>query len=345
MLTTYLRSSIYSSYDICEHKTFLTYFLGLKEDGNKKAELGNVMHKVCECLAAAKLKHQQTGKIGGFNVGDEYIGKIRPKNIFDDSMIDTLCKMSHDYHSSISIHDWTDEDCVMVREWLQKIITLQNGAFDPRKKQVAHVEKYFDFQIDQDWARYEYDVGGKKIEGQLALKGTVDLIMEVDSDHYEVLDYKSGKRLNWATGEEKTYDYLQTDPQLLIYYYACRKIFPDIKHFDFTIYYINHGGPFTMSFDDYHYHLAEELIKERFLEMKKNQYPKLLSKTRSDFRCKYLCDFAKKNYPGTEISICEYFHNKVKESSADGVLANYADLSKIGEYGDGGGRKSESATN
>lgn len=348
MLTTYIRSSSFSSYEICPHKTFLSYVLGLQDDGNKKAEMGNVLHKVGECLALAKLKYQETGLVGPHNIGDEYIGDLIVDDIFDnESVINKLCKLSYDYHSSISKHDWTNKDLITAIEWANKVISFHGGEFDPRNKTVACVEKYFDFELEHDWAHYEYKIGDKIIEGQLALKGTIDLIMQVDVDHYEVLDYKTGQCKNWATGEQKTYESFQKDPQLLIYYYACRRTFPNIPHFDFTIYYINHGGPFTMSFDDRHLVMAENLIRERFIEMKNVQVPKLIANTRKEreskanFKCKYMCSFSKNLFPGTDIPICEFFQNKVKELGADEVMNQYGDMEKINSYGDGGGKKSE----
>ncbi len=336
---------MYGSYDMCPHKTFLSYGLGLHEAGNKKAELGNVLHKVCECLALAKKHYQDTGEIGGFDVGDEYIGVFKPDDIYDPHVVTKLTQMSHIYHASISEHIWTNDDLITTLGWMDKVVTFQNGAFDPRNKKIAHVEKFFDFELEHDWAKYDYKIGDKQITGSLGLKGTVDLIMDAGDSHYEVLDYKSGKRLNWATGEEKTYEKLQTDPQLLLYYYACCRILPDVENFDFTIYYVNDGGPFTMCFDEEHKVLAEELIKKRFLEMKNEQHPRLISPTRQarekNFRCKRLCHFAKTNQPGTDVSICEFFQEKIKASSADEVMAEYGDLDKIGVYGDGGGRKAE----
>lgn len=345
MLVTYLRSSLYGGYSFCEHKSFLNYVLGLQEDGNKKAELGSAMHKVAECLALCKLKQKETGEIGGWNIGDEYIGEFTPTNMFDNRIIPKLCKMSFDYYSSLSKHIWTDKDLITLIEWVNKIVSFQDGAFDPRSQDVVAVEQYFDFEIADEWAKYNYVLGDKEISGNLAMKGTIDLIMKVDDDHYEVLDYKSGRRLDWATGQEKTLDKLQVDPQLLIYYYACRRIFPDIEHFDFTIYYVNDGGPYTVCFDNNSLILAENLIRNRFEEMRDNQKPKLLNPSQQrrdkDFKCKNLCHFYKNNYPDTDISICEYFQNKVKESSADLVTLEYGDFARMGVYGDGGGRKSD----
>lgn len=349
MITSYLRSSSYNAFDFCQHKTFLNYVLGLEENANKKAELGNCLHKVAECLALGKKLHQETGQVGGFNIGDEYIGEFIPDNIYDNKIISKLSKLAYTYYSSISPNDWTDKDLITIIEWATKVIAYLDGAFDPRNKKIIDVEKYFDFEIQEEWAKYEYNLGDRVISGNLSMKGTIDLITQVDDDHYEVLDYKSGRRLDWATGKEKTYESLKKDSQLLLYLYACRQIYPDVPFFTFTIYYVNDGGPFTLCFDDKDVTKAENLIRTRFEQMKNTQYPKLLNETpekrAKDFKCKSLCHFYKNNYPGTDMSICEFFQKKVKESSADLVTLEYGNLDKLGVYGDGGGRKLDSTTN
>ena len=71
----------------------------------------------------------------------------------------------------------------------------------------------------------------------------------MDDGVIEVIDWKTGRRLNWATGEEKTYEKLLEDPQLLLYNYAISKLFPEYEQAIMTIYYIRDGGPFSMCFD------------------------------------------------------------------------------------------------
>ena len=109
-------------------------------------------------------------------------------------------------------------------------LKYNDGQFDPRKRNVVASEPQFDIAIEEDWAKYEYKMpDGKLVEGRLAIKGTIDLVTEVDEGVIEVIDWKTGRRLNWATGEEKTYEKLLEDPQLLLYNYAISKLFPEYK--------------------------------------------------------------------------------------------------------------------
>ena len=81
------------------------------------------------------------------------------------------------------------------------------------------------------------------------MKGTIDLITKPSEDTLEIIDWKTGRRLDWATGQEKTQEKLETDPQLMIYFYAAKKLYPEIKNCIVTIFFINDGGPFSVSFN------------------------------------------------------------------------------------------------
>jgi len=52
MIVTYIRSSSYNNYDYCQMQYFITYCLGHRSASGKKAQLGTVVHKVMEVLAA-----------------------------------------------------------------------------------------------------------------------------------------------------------------------------------------------------------------------------------------------------------------------------------------------------
>lgn len=342
-----MRSSSYGGYSLCPHKNYLSYVLGLPEDPGKAATMGNVYHKVMECIALGKLQHQ-AGK-SPIVLGDDYIGTFEVSDLFDNKqVILPLCRLSFNYHKEIAPKlKWSDKDLVTVLEWVNRSITECNGQNDPRNKDIVAVEQYFDFEIDEPWADYHYVVGGREIKGKLALKGTMDLITRIDEDSYEVLDYKSGQhRADFATGEEKTHKKLQTDPQLLIYYLACRKLFPDIPYFDFSIYFLNAGGMFTLCFDDASLKLAKELIRDRFELMRDDQNPRLLEPTKKgrekgNYKCYNCCSYQKNKQPGTDMSICEFFQNKIQEKGIDTVTAEHCNWDAFGVYGDGGGRKKD----
>ena len=52
MIVEYIRSSSYNNWEYCELQYFITYNLGYQSPSGKKAQLGTMIHKVMECLAA-----------------------------------------------------------------------------------------------------------------------------------------------------------------------------------------------------------------------------------------------------------------------------------------------------
>lgn len=124
--------------------------------------------------------------------------------------------------------------------------------------------------------------------------------------------HNTGKRINWATGEEKTYEKLQDDIQLLLYYYAMRKLYPQYDHIIMTIFFLRDGGPFSLCYDKRDEDKFLEKLKDKFLTIKASEFPKPRSPDRSDFRCTRLCHYHKTNWEGTNQSMCKYVENQVK---------------------------------
>jgi len=132
-----------------------------------------------------------------------------------------------------------------------------------------------------------YDVGnGPEF---MRLKGSIDLTYRLDENTICLFDLKTGKRLNWNTGEVKTLASFAKDPQLLIYLWAASKIYPDNKYFVSTIYYVKDGGGFTTCFDETHMALAYKLIQQRVEEIKKCERPQ----KNVTWKCRKLCKFSK----------------------------------------------------
>ena len=110
-----------------------------------------------------------------------------------------------------------------------------------------------------------------------------------------MVDWKTGRRLDWATGEEKTYEKLLVDPQLLLYNYAISKAFPEYEQSIMTIFYIKDGGPFSMCFDKSDQDKFLGMLKDTFQSIKANNKPKPLSSKRNHWKCTKLCHFYKED--------------------------------------------------
>lgn len=288
---------------MCEQQYFLEYVLGYRSPSNKKADKGTICHKVLEILAHIKLCQQNNQK----NYTDDILGDIDINDYDLDHIIERIYGF---YSSRFKHHQWEPKDLKDCRLWTHKALTNHNKLFDPRLREIVRPEQHFDIQIDKPWADYEYETKNGLIKGKLAIKGTVDLITKVNDSTLEVIDWKTGKRLDWATGEEKTLDKLYKDAQLKIYHYALSKLYPEYDHIIMSINFINDGGAFSMCFDKSDLDSTEVLIRKKFEEIKRCKKPKL-NKT---WKCNKLCHFGKNPFNTTSNSILpilEYRDNQV----------------------------------
>lgn len=313
----FMRSSLYNQWDYCQHSTALQYLFGFESKSGIKASYGTITHKALQVLADIKLAKQNGLK----EIKDAELGTF-PVD-YDD--IPELVYKSFLYYSNVDTHlSFAKKDYNLCLKYTKTALEYKGGLVDPRNKTIVNTEQFFDFEIQKDWSQ------------GLRMKGTVDLITKLTDDIYEVIDYKTGRRLDWATGEEKTEEKLKHDPQLLIYYYALKHLYPD-KNFIFSLFFINDGGLFSVYFDDNSYHEAEEMIKRRYLEIDSTSEPKLLSNDQSHWKCQRLCHFSKEKYKDTDMSICEFMKHSVRAIGLEKSIARYGNHNNIGNYGSGGG--------
>lgn len=309
MFTPYIRSSSYNGYEYCQMQFYFTYVLGYQSPSGKKAQLGTIVHKVMEILATLKKEQQDNPDAKSLKIMDDAVGEVKctVKALYTKKFVDKLLKMSYDHYTSNCHHSYTNADYKFCDELVQIAIEYNDGQFDPRNRKIVAAEPHFDIPIEEDWAKFSYkDENGETIEGQLAIKGTIDFVTEVDEGIIEVIDWKTGRRLNWATGEEKTYEKLCEDPQLLLYNYAISKLFPEYEQAIMSIFFIRDGGPFSMCFDETDQKKFLGMLENRWKSIMRNDFPKPCSPNRKNFKCTKLCHFYKTNWPGTNTPMCQY---------------------------------------
>lgn len=129
---------------------------------------------------------------------------------------------------------------------------------------------------------------------------------------WKIPTHNTGQRKNWATGEEKTYEKLHDDFQLMLYYYAMSRLFPEYPTRLVTIIFLRDGGPFTMCYEDDTIDKCKAEIKTHLEEVLSCKQPKLVHPYRKDFKCYRLCEFYKEKWPGTNQSKCEYVENHIR---------------------------------
>jgi len=336
MMITFHRSSSLGALEFCEMKYFFQYVLGKKDKTNKRAVLGTIFHRAMQVLADKKIaQRDKKKKLENDDICDMTFAEC------DD--IDHITEVCFNYYKEHEKDvDLTPSDLKTCIKWVYKAIAYNDGALDPRNQDVYATELFFDFQIKKPWAKYHYEIQGKVFEGYLGIKGTVDLIVFETEDYFQILDYKTGKRLNWATDKPKEYEDLQNDKQLLLYYYALKNEFPD-KEFYVSIYYVNDGGVFDFAFGDEEYEKAEKMLRSRFEYIRSVGTPKQLSPQQKHWKCQKLCKFSEFDKKAGK-STCNVFHDMIKSKGIHYVTEKYADVNKFGTYGDGGGRIAEQDT-
>lgn len=323
MIVTYIRSSSYNNYDYCQMQYFMTYVLGYYGDSGKKAELGTIVHKTLEVLASLKKASQELKPRQKYlEIDDDAIGKYRIDKsllLVDDTVNEILDK-SFDSYTSQSKHEWAKSDKKECAKLVWNTLNFNGGQFDPRNRDIIDPEPHFDIPIEEDWAKFTYEIDGKTVHGQLAIKGTIDLVTKVSDDVIEVVDWKTGRRLDWATGEEKDAVKLSKDAQLLLYNYAISKLYPQYKQAIMTIYFIKDGGPFSLCFDKSDQEKFLKMLKGRFQQIQANNTPRPIDPSRSNWKCSKLCHFCRNNWPGSDKNMCIYIEEYLKKHGMEKTI-------------------------
>jgi len=325
-------------------KYFLDYQVGYRSPPhNSKAEQGSVVHKTLELLARKKLAIQN----GQTEFIDPELGRFvldlgtSPEELLDIAYNHSVAKTSY-------LYDWTSAEYIKCRQSLNKALTYNDGYYNPMNQQIIAPETYFDFTIDKPWAQYNYKMpDGEQITGRLAIRGTMDLLVQIDKETILYCDYKTGARKNWDTGEEKDYKALKKDPQLRIYFLAVKKLFPQYKYVVMEVFYINSGGVIAVHFDDSDIKLSEQMIQKTFDKIKNNFKPKL----RRGFHCKwcwYYSHATADSSKGKETPKVEFENSICKKTRQDLLTLGYDRLynrmynrEQSCSYGQGGGKSAE----
>ena len=169
----YFRSSSFNSHRMCPMQYYMEYTLGWRGKSGKKADKGTIVHKILEISAFAKKGLQDGHK----TFQDSKIGKVETAN-YDPSYLNEIIDKVYEYYTSRTPHHkWLPLDLKHCRKWVWKIFEDHDGMFDPKNRLVVDAEPHFDFEIEEDWAAYKYELDdGTVLEGNLSLKGTIDLI-------------------------------------------------------------------------------------------------------------------------------------------------------------------------
>jgi hypothetical protein len=256
---------------------------------------------------------------------------------------DETARLGYEHYAAKneSGHAWTDVEKEEVRLWTHQTVDFRGGIFDPRKRTILAPEQYFDLTIDEAWSGYTYidPHTGKLLEGKLGIKGTIDLVTELGSGVIEYVDWKTGKRWDWGKDREKTYERMYEDTQLLLYFYALNRLYPDADTIFVTIFFVQDGGPYTVAFEKRHLKKALAKLKRKFEEIKNTVVPRrILNDQSKRWKCERLCHFHANAHPDSGDTLCEHIHREVVSLGTDRVVAKYGKPGAFSSYGSGGGQ-------
>jgi hypothetical protein len=273
----YLRSSSINTYDGCEFQYFMEYNLGLKSKSGRKAVLGTIIHHVLELMARAKKLNKTSGKF------------------LDPDFLLEICWQRYEKEEADNI-EFTKRDYNFCKRTINKVLGTK---YDPKNLNVLATEKRFQIPMKMPGFTYSFfDLNKKEnVSGNFELRGTADLVTEVDKDTLEIIDWKTGSRKCWNTGQVKDYGYLSSkDVQLRVYDLAMSIVYPEYKNRILTIHYINDGGPFSVVFDDQDRKETINLLKSKINNIENNWLPCRLKENKpseSRWKCKNVCYFGK----------------------------------------------------
>ncbi len=307
----YVRSSSVSTYDGCQFQYFLEYVLNMPSKSGKKALLGTIVHHVLELMARASKNKRR-----------------------EDSFTDpeNLLRICWDRYMKEEGHNYkiTNADLTFCKKTIAKIV---DSNYNPMKLNVLDVEKRFQIPISLEGFSYDYyDILTKvNRSGFYELRGTTDLITELDKDTLEIIDWKTGSRKDWNTGVIKDYDYLSSkDLQLRMYDLAMSLVYPSYKNRLMTIHYVNDGGPFTVSFSDAQRKETLDILKNKINSIESNWLPLRMKETNpkdARWKCKNVCHFGKtKTESGS--CYCDSVHSFMIHNGIDKTMEKVSEIRK-----------------
>ena len=137
--------------------------------------------------------------------------------------------------------------------------------------------------------------------------------------------HNTGQRIDWGCktkDNEKTYAKLCQDFQLMLYYYAAKRLYPDVEQIIVSIFYVRDGGPFTMCLDEQAIIEVENRLRKRFQEIAACRLPAMQDATQRDFRCTRICDYYKMVAPDGD-NMCKFIHGQIQKKGIDEATKEY----------------------
>jgi RecB family exonuclease len=273
----HLSASSIKTFKTCQYSYYLSYVRGLRGFNNAGALKGTITHDTVEEILLNKFE----------------------KNIDTRASLSDILLLNFD-----RVLKEDNDDCISEEDIDECLGYASKILFDKEhdyfNKKILGVEKKFDlcmsefgivlydnisglFDGEENAKELEYNFIKDMRDFAFRIFGFIDLIIELDKDTIEIVDWKTSKKCLTPIEARK-------DVQLLIYDLVCRILFPEYKNRMVTLYYCKHK-PITECFSN---NDASNTIKALAIKWKQINMcalpQKTISKADSFWKCAY-CAF------------------------------------------------------
>jgi hypothetical protein len=249
-------------------------------------------HKVLEILSrAAIVKHDPASKIWN----PEYLWNL---------------SFNHYYNDEPHIAEQIQND--KLKKVCKGIHELLASEYTPVRDNTISAEAAFNIPLIEP----QFLLPGEDAK-YFTLRGRIDRVDKLNDDTIEVVDYKSGTRINYDSADrhKKEPSDLHKEIQPRMYHLAAKDLYPWAKNVLVTFIYFTDGGPVTVPFCDEDIVETRNMLLRRFRAIKGNQDPQ----RNISWKCRKLCSFG---LDGT----CDNVWNEGKEFGLPFVEDKYTVL-------------------
>ena len=315
--------SAISTFKGCETDYFCNYILRLPQRQKSSTMIGTGVHKVLECVCGLQ-KQEQEGKKRPM-IKDDYAG-----NVYKTTPLEKICDRVYNKMVELTPKvQWKPAD---KKKYLKLVDIGMKSKNSPYQYKITDVEKYFRIELkDYDWAH----LGDGKY---LCISGVIDVLYIDNQDRYCVLDYKTGKpKYDWNSGKVMEYSDFMKNMQLCMYYFALRKLMPDVEPV-IKLWYLQSDEVITLYFDDTLFEYVEKFIRNSYEKIKSMKKPR---QNRS-WKCSKFCCWGKQKFSdidrpelsiknqsanfltnaGEEMTVCEAVHAFMQFRSVEDIVKN-----------------------
>lgn len=320
---TKISYSAISTFKGCETDYFCNYILRLPQRQKSSTMIGTGVHKVLECVCGIQKQVQEGVKKP--HIKDDYAGSV-----FKSTSLEKICERVYEKMVELTPKvDWKPAD---KKKYLKLVDIGMKSKHSPYQYKITDVEKYFRIELSEyDWAKIDDKT-------HLCISGVVDVLYIDNDGQHCVLDYKTGKpKYDWNTGKEMSYVDFTQNMQLCMYYFALRKLMPEVEPI-IKLWYLQSDEIVTLFFDDSIFEYVEKFIK--------NSYEKILSmktpRQNRSWKCSKFCCWGKQKFSdidrpdlsinnqtdnfltkaGEEMTVCEAVHAFMKYRSVEDTIKN-----------------------